>query len=260
MQEAPPGNLEHSIRPTFDAVKASALIVFGAVAAVAFATALRPRGYHNGSSLATALLAGAAIALLLVTALVALRPRVGLRGTSRVTYVTLAFVATLFLGAAAVRTVTAQDGESAKQAFHRWASQATPLLVRYEDALMLDGGRSSSLPRGGARTYMARRVRQVELRLKALELPVGRLAASAPAELKPFVPLLQAAISLAEKAQGTLADALTHTADGPRLGRRQHPSPLALLRAGELLLVRSRQAMAAFALQVNSVGGRLFNG
>ncbi|HJS92620.1 MAG TPA: hypothetical protein VJ741_00050 [Solirubrobacteraceae bacterium] len=250
----------------FDPVRASALILFAAVGAIAFATALSPHGYHQALRLAFALVAGALVSLLLLLALHLLSARLGVRQSGLLAYGMMAAVAAVLLGAAAVRESAPGGGNSpngrqtqAQQAFHRWSLQAIPLVVRYKDALELDAGHSRGLAHGGAALQLARRARLAERRLRALEAPTARLASSTPSDVRPFMPLLQRAVSLAASAQGKFAAALSRSAKDPSDGGRRR-SARVLLRAGNRLLRQSQQAMASFSFKVNGVGGRLYGG
>lgn len=249
----------------FDPVKATALILFAAVGAIAFATALSPHGYHQALRVALALVAGALVSLLLLLTLHVLCARLGIRQSGWLAYGMMAAVAVLLLAAAAVRQSALGDHNSvngrqtqAQQAFHRWSLQAIPLLVRYKDTLELDAGRSRGLAHGSAALRLARRARRAEHRLRALEAPTARLASSAPSDLRSFMPLLQRAVSLAASAQSKFAAALSRSAAGSSDGVRRGSARL--LRAGNRLLRQSQQAMASFSFKVNGLAGRLYSG
>lgn len=246
-------------RLALDPIQAAAYCVVAATGAAAFATALSPHGYRQGSRLAGALLLGLLVSLFLLFTLKALLGRRFAIGRAGATYGAMAGALILLLAAAGARTLapTSSDGThgsaptAAQQAFQRWTLQAVPLLVRYKDTLAADASPSGAGPASGrVDLALLARVKQARRRLLALEPPIRRLVQSAPADLRPFMPLLTSAVVLAAAAQGRYQAALAAH------GRRSR----ALRRQANSLLRRSQQAMAAFSIDVNGVGGRLANG
>lgn len=234
------------------------LCLFAAAGAAAFASAVSPHGYGQWLRLAGALLLGLLVSLALGLAFKTLLGRAFAIAPRAAAYAAMAGALIVLLAAAGARTLlarTASEGahanERTQQAFQRWTLQAVPLLVRYKDTLALDasptvtGSASSHVDRG-----LLRRVELARRRLRALELPVGRLARSAPANLRSFMPLLTKAVRLAVSAQSRYEAALAVRGSRSR----------ALLARANRLLRRSQQAMAAFSTDVNGVGGRLANG
>jgi len=240
------------------ALDAAVLCLFAAAGAAAFAVALSPHGSLQWSRLTSALLLGLLVSLLLWLVLKTLIGRAFAIGPRAAAYAAIAGALIVLLAAAGARTLLARTasegapaGERTQQAFKRWTLQAVPLLVRYKDTLALDasptvtGSASGHVDRG-----LRRRVEVARRRLRALELPVGRLARSAPADLRSFMPLLTQAVTLAVSAQSRYEAALAARGSRSR----------ALLAQANRLLRRSQQAMAAFSTDVNGVGGRLANG
>lgn len=241
-----------------DPVAAAAACIFTAAGAAAVATMLSPGGYPHEDRLAAALLLGAAVSLLLLAALYRLLARRLPLGKSPTLYTAMACALVLLLAAAGARILVSRtDGPQAttaapaERAFRTWTLQAVPLLVRYKDALAADAaqtiGRTGGTRRASAPPAGVERARRS---LLALERPLQRLARTAPADLRAFMPLLGRAVRLAVEAQSRYQWALAVR------GARSR----ALHRQANQLLIRSQQAMAAFSVGVNGVGARLANG
>jgi hypothetical protein len=236
----------------------AALCLFAAAGATAFAVAASPHGSLQWSRPTGALLLGLLVSLALWLVLKTLIGRAFAIEPRAAAYAAMAGALIVLLASAGARTLLARtasesapESERTQQAFKRWTLQAVPLLVRYKDTLALDASptatssASSHVDRG-----LLRRVEVARRQLRALELPVGRLARSAPADLRSFMPLLTQAVTLAVSAQSRYEAALAARASRSR----------ALLAQANRLLRRSQQAMAAFSTDVNGVGGRLANG
>lgn len=247
-------------RFALDPVGAAMLCMFAAAGAAAFATVLSPHGYRQWSRLTGALLLGLLVSLLLRLALKALLARRFAIAARSAAYAAMAGALILLLVAAGARTLVsrtsgegaqASDRARAQQAFRRWTMQAVPLLVRYKATLAADASPSVTEPASGdVAVALLARVEHARRRLLELEPAVRRLARGAPLDLRPFMPLLSEAVALAAAAQGRYEAALAARGSRSR----------ALHRQASNLLRRSQQAMAAFSIDVNGVGGQLANG
>jgi hypothetical protein len=243
------------------------LCISAALGAVAFATALRPHGYEQASGLALALLLGVAVLLAIFLVLRSLFGHLHPAHGSRVRYLALAAALGLLVGGAAVRSLAGGTGAGDRRAqlaqerqeFHRWTPTAVPLIVRYGDALRADAPLvrrpSARRPQAGLRA----RVERAERILLGLQRASGPLVASSPADLRSLMPLLRRALALAVAAQRAYAAGLSRRAGGMRRAAGGRGST-ALLRRGTRLLRSSDEAMAAFTLQVNTVGAQLATG
>jgi hypothetical protein len=248
---------------SLDPVRAAALGVSAALGATAFAIALSPRGYQQGSRLAAALLLGLLVSLLLLFALNIFLTRRRRQAGGVVAYRAMVGVLVLLLAAAGARALVSGRGVSgsgraqAQQAFRRWTMQAVPLIVRYQDTLAADAPLLRRAPNRPVDPALVARIVRARRRLVALEPAIRQLVSATPGDLRPLMPLLTQAVALATAAQDQYATALAPDATGRR---RLRPGSRALVRRGNGLLRRSQQAIQAFSLEVNSVGGQLLNG
>ena len=170
----------------------------------------------------------------------------------------------LLVVAAAVRSLTIDAGTEDKraslvrerQSFYAWTQTAVPLIVRYRHALRADarqaGDRLDSPGELHARVVRSERV------LRRLQRLSGPIAASSPASLRSFAPLLRRGLALAVAAQRAYARGLLLRAaaavSGRAAGRRRS---MALMRRGNRRLRASQWAIAAFTAEANALGAQL---
>lgn len=247
-------------------IAVAVLLISVALGAVAFAIALRPHGSEQASGLVVALLLGAGAFLALFLILRSLVGRFLSIDGVRLRYLALAAALGLLVAAAAVRSLTTGTGTDDRRArlaqerqdFDLWTAAAVPLIVRYRDAVRVDApllhGPHDEPAKAGLRGTVAR----AERMLLGLQRASHPLVASAPAELRSFMPLLRRALVLAIATQRTYAAGLSRRKANTRAGRAAGGrASTGFLRRGRRLLRTSEEAMAAFTQQVNAVGAQL---
>lgn len=145
----------------------------------------------------------------------------------------------------------------AQRDFHRWTLKAVPVIVSYRTTLPAPVPPSRAL---GTRPdpALVARIAHGRLALQQLDAQVRELIRTAPEAVRPFTPLLTKAMALSGAAERRYAAALSPRARNS--GARGAARARVLLRQGNLLLHRSQQALDAFTIYVNGVGGQLYNG
>lgn len=255
-----------------DVMRPVAVFVVVAVAAVAFATLLRPRtGYTRIGPvlLASAAGGGLALAALLAAALV-IRHRHGATSLRRamMAWPGMALVLLVFVGAAAVpRVVAATEGllegttssNAVQQAdFSRWQQTVAPLAGAYISAVRADAVFLPGLPLHPSRRLLGA-IRSTAARLVHLRQLLAEHAAHLPSRhgLSRFTNLLEQGLAFANRAQRPLLLAAeAELGDADTVGANQRLR--ALRRRGLGQLRRSEAAMTAFSLGANKLGGSLF--
>lgn len=235
------------------------------VAALATATALRPReGYTSSLHLLAALMIGASavvLALLVLTTLVvsqkASRSRAPL-----LRRLTLTAVAAALLLAASVQalhagaTPQAAGSSAAAATFARWQRRVVPVVVAYASVIRADASLLRSLPRtrqriAAAQTRVAAGARSLA-RLRPPPARAGRLSPDEPT-LPQLTRLLNRSLGLARQGQAALAAGLAALAAAPA----SRSAGRALIAESKRELRQSQQAMATFTVEANALGGRL---
>lgn len=259
-----------------DAVRPVAVGVVVLVAALAFATLLRPRaGYASAQPLlfALALGAGLGVVSLVLIGAVARLARPGLRGRrslrrSATAWPSMAIVVTIFVTSAAAPrvvhgiSVLSRGGgvsrSSQQAAFRTWQQLVVPIVVSYASAVGKDAVLVHGLPRGHLRRLL-RAVSASEAVLTRLGVRLRSDAAQLPArpELARLTTLLERSLASGQAAQRTLVVALGK-ALGVRSGAGRRAWLERLLAGGLAQLRRSQAAMFSFSLEANKLGASLF--
>jgi hypothetical protein len=251
---------------------ASVLIVV--LAAVAFATLLRPRnGYASTDRLLVVLVLGAASAvgaLIIAGAAATLRRRGPDRSLWRaVTSLrSMSFVLALFIAAAvasqvlhAIRPASGTAGASAaaRGDFRRWQATAVPIMVQWMAAIRND----NAFVRGLPDTAAGRLRQRVDRSARTLARLSRSLAAAAPRlpqrpNLRRLTQELEQALAAARRAQAsyTFALAVANRAGGIRTA--QQALIRRLIARGNKDIRRSLATMTGVSLDANKLGASLF--
>ena len=253
------------------AVRAGALVVVVVVAALAFATLLRPRnGYAGVHRLVPMLAIGGGLALaVLIAVAVVLRRRGDRPLWSAMTAVpTLSFVLALFVAASVVpsaahwiRSSSAESGSAAGTDFRRWQEAVVPIVVRWMDAVRTDNAFAHGFPKASAGA-IGRRVHRSERTLDGL---ARLLASDSPRlpqrpELLRLTGRLEAAVLLAQHALRSFALALAMERDDAAAPSGQVARIRRLIAGGNAEVRRAAAIMRGFSLAANDLGGSLFSG
>ena len=263
--------------PTWRQLLGSAAIRVGlfaatlALAAVAFAAALRPHnGYASLDRLLLMLAIGAAAALLAIITLGTVRhARGSLSPWSAMTSVSsLSFVLAVVIAAAVappvvhvIRSRSAGNDSAARADFRKWQEAVVPVVVRWMDAVRTDKAFRHGLPKGPA-VEVRRRVERSEQTLSRL---ARLLAVEAPRlpqrpELHRLTRRLEVALSLARQAGRNYALALAARRLSKTVGHGGAERARRLVVRGNAELRRAAAIMRAFAFAANDLGGALSSG
>lgn len=265
------GDWRHDRLSEAGAIRAGALVVVIVVAALAFASLLRPRnGYAGAHRLVLMLAIGGGVALVVLIAVAVVLRRRGDRSLwSAMTAVpTLSFVLALFVAASAVpaaahwiRSSSAGSDSAAGTDFHRWQEAVVPIVVRWMDAVRMDNAFAHGFPKASA-VAIGRRVHRSERTLNRLAHVLASDSSRLPQrpELLQLTRRLEAALLLARQAQKNFALALavargSGAADNGRAARIRR-----LVARGNEQVRRASAIMRAFSFTANDLGGSLFSG
>jgi len=256
--------------------RAAAFVLVVVLAAVAFATLLRPRtGYTSTDRLLVVLALGAGTAvgaLIIAGAVATLRRRGGERSVWRAVTAlpSMSFVLAIFIAAAAASqlvhairpasgTPGAASAAAARADFRRLQATAVPIIVQWMDAVREDGAFAHGLPRAAA-AGLGRRVDRSEHTLARLARSLAAAALRLPQrpDLRRLTAQLERALALARRAQRTFALVL---AAATRVGgaRAVRSAPIRqLIGRGNAEAQRSVAVMTAVSFEANKLGASLF--
>lgn len=253
------------------AIRVGLLAATLALAAVAFAAALRPHnGYASLDRLLLMLAIGAAAALLAIITLgTVLHARGSLPLWSAMTSVSsLSIVLAVVIAAAvappvvhAIRARSAGNGSAARADFRRWQEAVVRVVVRWMDAVRTDKAFRHGLPKGPA-VEVRRRVEHSERTLSHLARSLAVEAPRLPqrAELQRLTKRLVAALSLARQAGRNYALALEARRPSKTVCHGGAEQARRLVVRGNAELRRAAAIMRAFAFAANDLGGALSSG